>query len=206
MRDKVRFDIQLLLPDLPDEHDACADRLSELILANEGIEKAHVDSGEFCIHFDPNRISFDKVRTLVFTAGAELGSRYGHLLLKTSPTYARHARTIRGRLAAINGVVDVGVAVDGIIRIEFDKQAANEQVVLSAISGLGISFERLPSMPAVSAVEGDKESQRGREVWSMKTQYLSEEVMIPGSSLLLSFDAVIGRMVLEQADGDSPEP
>jgi hypothetical protein len=40
----------------------------------------------------------------------------------------------------------------------------------------------------------------------MKTQYLSEEVMIPGSSLLLSIDAVFGRMVLEQADGNSPEP
>ena len=125
MRDKVRFDIQLLLPELPDEHDACADRLSELIIANEGIEKAHVRSGEFCIHFDSNKISFDKVRSLVATAGAELGSRYGHLLLKTSPTYARHARTIRGRLAAIKGVIDVGVAVDGIIRIEFDKRIAD---------------------------------------------------------------------------------
>lgn len=158
MRDKARFDIQLLLPKLPDEHDACVDRLSELIIANEGIEKAHVRSGEFCVHFDPNRISFDKVRSLVATAGAELALRYGHLLLKTSPTYARHARTIRGRLAAIQGVIEVGVAVDGVIRIEFDKQAANEQEVLSTISGLGISFERLPSMPVASTVDEDKKS------------------------------------------------
>ncbi|QEF97836.1 hypothetical protein Mal15_18810 [Stieleria maiorica] len=40
MRDKVRFDIQFLLPGLPGEDDACADRLSELIIANEGSEKA----------------------------------------------------------------------------------------------------------------------------------------------------------------------
>ncbi|HQX49429.1 MAG TPA: heavy metal translocating P-type ATPase [Planctomycetaceae bacterium] len=157
---KARFDIQLILPEVSDEHDACADRLSELIVANDGIEKAHVDSGEFCIHFDPNKISFEKVRSLVSTAGAELDSRYGHLLLHTSPTYARHARTIRGRLAAIKGVIDVGVAVDGIIRIEFDKQAANEQEVLSAISGLGISFERLSSRPAASPADEAKESSK----------------------------------------------
>jgi hypothetical protein len=45
--------------------------------------------------------------------------------------------------------------------------------------------------------------QRGREVWLMKTQYLGEEVMIPCGLLLLSFDAVIFRMVLEQCDGHS---
>jgi Cd2+/Zn2+-exporting ATPase len=150
MRDKVKFDIQLLLPELLDQHDACLDRLSELIVANEGIEKAHVRDGEFCIHFNPSRISFDKVRSLVATAGAELGSRYGHLLLKTSPTYARHARTIRGRLAAIEGVVDVGVAVDGVIRIEFDKRITNEQAVVPAISRLGIVVERLPAKRAPS--------------------------------------------------------
>lgn len=158
MPKKARFDIQLLLPENSDEDDACADRLSELIGVNEGIEKAHVDSGEFCIHFDPNRISFDKVRTLVATAGAELESRYGHLLLKTPPTYARHARTIRGRLAAIQGVLDVGVSVDGIIRVEFDKKAATEEEILSAITGIGISVERLASMPQATASDEDKRS------------------------------------------------
>ncbi|TWU25108.1 putative cadmium-transporting ATPase [Novipirellula galeiformis] len=158
MRDKVRFDIQLLLPGLPDEHDACADRLSELIVANQGIEKAHVRDGEFCIHFDTSKISFDKVRSLVTTAGAELGSRYGHLLLKSSPMYARHARTIRGRMAAIRGVVDVGVAVDGIIRIEFDKRIADESAVLFAISGLGIAVERLPAKHVPAAVEEEPKS------------------------------------------------
>jgi Cd2+/Zn2+-exporting ATPase len=148
--------IQLLLPDLPEEHDACADRLTELIVANEGIEKIHVRSGEFCIHFDPNIISLDKVRSLVTTAGAELSSRYGHLLLRTSPTYARHARTIRGRLAEIKGVIDVGVAVDGIIRIEPDKHVVAERAVLLAISGLGIAFERLPAKPVLSATRKER--------------------------------------------------
>ena len=101
MSNKSRFDIQLLLPDVRDEHDACASRLSELIVANEGSEKAHVhygngeNHGEFCVHFDPKKITLNQVRSLVAIAGAELDSRYGHLLLKTSPMYARRARTIR---------------------------------------------------------------------------------------------------------------
>lgn len=156
MSNKTRFDIELLLPEISNEHDTSADQLSELIVANEGIEKAHIDGGEFCIHFDRSRISFDKVRSLVATAGAELGSRYGHLLLKTSPTHARHARTMRGRLETIQGVIDVGVAVDGIIRIEFDKSIADEQAILLAISGLGIVVERLPSSPTASAVDEEQ--------------------------------------------------
>lgn len=158
MQNKLRLDIQLLLPNLPDEHDACVERLSELIVAKEGIEKVHVRSGEFCIHYDPKKISFDKVCSLATSAGAELGGRYGHLLLKTSPTYARHARTIRGRLAAIKGVIDVGVAVDGIIRLEFDKHVADEQAVLSATSGLGIAVKRLSAKPMPLPTEKDKES------------------------------------------------
>lgn len=150
MRDRVRFDIQLLLPELPDESDACVERLSELIIANEGVEKAHAHSGELCVHFDPSIISFDKVRSLVASAGAELGSCYGHLLLKTSPTYARHARTIRGRLAAINGIIDVGVSIDGIIRVEFDKRITDELEVLSAASTLGIAVDRLSAKRAPS--------------------------------------------------------
>ena len=83
--------------------------------------------------------------------------------------------------------------------------------VFSVAGAVLVIDDGLPCWDAVSitmsaGLLGAVMAQRGREVWSMKTQYLSEEVMIPGSSLLLSFDAVIGRMVLEQADGDSPEP
>jgi len=48
--------------------------------------------------------------------------------------------------------------------------------------------------------------QRGREVWSIKKQDFREEVMIPGGSLLLTFDAVFAGMVLEQTDGDPSQP
>ncbi len=150
MSDKTRFNIQLLLPEIPDEHDACANRLSELIVAKKGIERTHILNGnglqptEFCVHFDPQKISLSDVRSLVVRAGAELDSRYGHLLLKASPMYARHARTIRDRISGIKGVIEAGVGVDGAIRVEFDKHVADKQTIASAISSLGISFEQMP--------------------------------------------------------------
>ncbi len=161
MSDKVSFDIQLVLPGVPDKHDQCVHRLSGLIASHRGIEKAHVQAGNgqqsdsFCVHFDPQRISLNEVRSLVASTGAQLDSRYGHLLLETSPMHARHARTIRGRLSAIRGVIDVGVAEDGVIRVEFDRQFADDKTVLSEVSKAGISFEPLPRLrTAEASVEG----------------------------------------------------
>ncbi len=169
MNKKSRFDIQLLLPDVPDEHDACASKLSELIVANEGIEKAHVHNGdgekhgEFCVHFDPEKISLNQVRSLVAIAGAELDSRYGHLLLKTSPLHARRARAIRGNLDAIKGVIDVGVAVEGIIRIEFDQNSTDKHAVLSAISKLRIVIEQLPDKLGTSPAKIEQKLEKTAE-------------------------------------------
>lgn len=159
MNDKTRFNIHLLLPEIPDEHDACTSRLSELIVAKKGIERAHLHNGngqhpsEFCVHFDPKKISLNQVRSLVAATGAELDSRYGHLLLKTPPLYARRARTIRGRLEAIKGVIDVGVAVEGIIRIEFDRNLTDKQALLSAIAKLQIVAEQLPNKHGTPAAK-----------------------------------------------------
>lgn len=151
MTKKTQFDIQFLLPELPDEHDACAARLVDLMIEKKGIEKAHIregngsPAGEFCVHFDPAKISLTEVRSMAKAAGAALDHHYGHMLLKTKGMTARRARTMRREIAAIAGVIDVGVSVDGFIRIEFDKTDSDEQTVLDSVSSLGISTEFLPN-------------------------------------------------------------
>ncbi len=163
MTEKARFDILLLLPEIPDEQDACAQRLGDLILDHQGIQKAHVRTsegespGQFCVHFDPNVISLQKVRSLVHAAGAELDHRYGHLLLKNAPMHVRHTRTIRGRLQALPGVIDVGVSLDGVIRIEFDRQLSDEETILAAIASLGVRADRLPSQSKALRVDQEPE-------------------------------------------------
>ena len=148
MTEKTRFNISVLLPEIPDEHDACARRLSDMLLEHKGIEKAHNHQGEgvltpdqFCVHFDPNYISLQKVRSLVKSVGAELDHRYGHLLLKAAPMNARQARKTRLQLEKFAGIVDAGVSIDGAIRIEFDKHITNDETILLSITTGGIDAE-----------------------------------------------------------------
>ena len=169
MTEKARFDILLVLPAIPDEEDACAHRLSEIVLDHEGVEKAHIREGksgvpgQFCVHFDPNRISLRKLRSLVQAAGAKLDQRYGHLVLKNAPMHARQTRTIKSRIQAIPGVIDSGVSVDGVIRIEFDKQNANENSILAAIASLGITTELLSRYPQSNLVDQHQEKAESTE-------------------------------------------
>lgn len=41
MSKKLTLDLSLILPDIPDERDACVERLTKLLLA-EGLEKVHL--------------------------------------------------------------------------------------------------------------------------------------------------------------------
>lgn len=41
MAEKLKLDLSLVLPDVPDERDACVGRLTELLQA-EGLEKVHL--------------------------------------------------------------------------------------------------------------------------------------------------------------------
>ena len=43
MAEKLKLDLSLVLPDVPDERDACVGRLTELLQA-EGLEKVHIIS------------------------------------------------------------------------------------------------------------------------------------------------------------------
>ena len=43
---KLQLDIPLLLPEIPDEKDACVERLISTLEEKEGIEKAHVKDGD----------------------------------------------------------------------------------------------------------------------------------------------------------------
>ena len=57
MAEKCTLDLSLLLPDIPDERDACAGRLTELLQA-EGLEKVHLarEDGHDIAGIDGNKI------------------------------------------------------------------------------------------------------------------------------------------------------
>ena len=91
---KTQLDFSVLLPELPDARDDCVGRLTNHLLARDGVENAHVVEGEptkedgreegvparLCIHYDPDLLSMVRIRQMARQAGARLTDRYGHVL------------------------------------------------------------------------------------------------------------------------------
>ena len=182
MTKKIQLAIGLVLPGVHDVDDACIVRLKDLLAAKEGIDDTHlVESstdalGEVCVHFDPRRVSFGEVRALTRQAGAELKQRYGHLLLKTEPTYTRRARTISERIENIKGVLEAVATAEGLLRIEFDRELIDESRIRTALMELDIAVTSEPSREqqqpaAVSPEHADHDHEAGHSHGGLFGEY-----------------------------------
>ncbi len=144
MTDKTAIDLVLLLPSVPNARDACVQRLNDLLIAKDGIERAHLvesksnGTNQICIHYDPDRMSSGEVRDLANRAGAEIDQRYGHLLLNSETMYARRANVVESRAKQIPGVLDVAVSGSGLLSIEFDRQVTDPDSVRIGVRKLGV--------------------------------------------------------------------
>lgn len=139
MANKIKLDIQSLLPGVVDSQDACVQRLSDLLIAKLGIDSVHVvaadaeDAKRLCIHFDPDRVSISEVCELANRVGASLHQRYGHWQQRIDARHASRASTIESRLRRIAGVLEVVVSPDGAVRVEFDRGQVDEQSLARAL-------------------------------------------------------------------------
>src|SRR4029079_16283654 len=127
---KTRINLDILLPEVPDERDQCVARIINLLQYKRGINQVHVvpeegnKKAQLCFHYDPAEISISKVEQLAKKAGAEITEHYGHLLIDASGVpHPRHARLIEARLRRQKGVQNVSVSGTGFIQIEFNKDA-----------------------------------------------------------------------------------
>lgn len=197
MTEKMQIELTLLLPSVAGEHDACVTRFRDLLRAKEGIEDVHlVDSaphqpGQFCIHFDPSRLSIGEVRNLAHRAGAELEQRYGHLLLKSEPMHARQARTVELRIGKLAGVLETVVSPTGEIRMEFDRQATDESRLRTDLGGIGV---RLIDTPAV--VSSSISAKSGEPHHDEKHDHDHEHGGPLGENSELIFSAICGSLLL----------
>ncbi len=169
MTEKTRIEIALLLPAVPDARDACVQRLGGLLNANDGIESTHLldengkASGQICIHFDPNRLSISEVRDLAHRAGAELETRFGHLLLKTEPMHARESRMVESRATQITGVLEAATSPAGVLRIEYDRQATDEAAIRAAVQKIGARILKVPKQRTPAELSEAEHRPPGKE-------------------------------------------
>ena len=150
MTEKLRIDLQILLPDLPHEADACVGRLVNELEGRNGIEKVHVRAAvgnmptQLCIHYDADAIPLARIREVVQNTGAAISQRYGHAFwMVDGITHERRARTVADRLKLIAGMLEAEASAAGAVHVEFDRQQLSEDEILSVLAEMQVT----PSLP-----------------------------------------------------------
>jgi len=142
MAEKCTADLALVLPDIPDELDACVGRLTKLLEA-EGLEKVHLvredGAAHLCLHYDPQRFSVSRVRELAQAADAKIGNRFRHDNLRIDgmdcPTCAV---VIEHALTRMDSVLEASVSyVADRLRLEYDSQKIARAAIVQRIQALG---------------------------------------------------------------------
>ena len=142
MAEKLELELSLVLPDVPDERDACVGRLTKL-LQDEGLEKVHLvhedGSPRLCLHYDPQQFSVGRVRELAQAAGAKIGDRFRHESLRIDgmdcPTCAV---VIEHALQRMDGVLEASVSYAAErLRLEYDSEKIARPAIVQRIQALG---------------------------------------------------------------------
>src|SRR5665647_781476 len=140
--EKLRLDLTLVLPHVPDERDSCVERLISL-LKSGNIDQAHIvredGKAQLCLHYDTARIGLAEVRQLVTAAGASIDKRYVHESLRIEgmdcPTCATVIEHALGRL---DGVLEAKVSYAAErLRLEYDSEKSSHRAVVHRIEALG---------------------------------------------------------------------
>ncbi|MCD2422500.1 heavy metal translocating P-type ATPase [Niabella pedocola] len=148
--EKTRINLDLLLPEIPDERDRCVARIISHLQNKRGIDKIHVipagenQKAQLCFHYNPSEISLNEVEQIAEKAGAEMTERYGHLLINTTGVrHPRHARVIEGSLRKQQGIQFVAVSGTGFIQLEYQKDVTSTEAILQQIKKEGLRIRNV---------------------------------------------------------------
>ncbi len=145
---KIKLEIPVLLPEIPDKKDKCVKRLLDTLNDQDGIEKVHIKEGEpdlICIHYEPEIISLTKVKDIAKQNGAALTHRFQHVLLDVKGVrHQRHARSMERSLRQIRGIAEASVSAGGVLRLEWDNEIIKEQEVLLGVEKTGLKIVQVP--------------------------------------------------------------
>ena len=162
--EKLRIEIPLILPEVPDDKDACVHNLIELLEDEKGIDKVHVkmldgsNVPHLCFHYNPSEITVSRIRLLAEQTGASISERIGHKLIEVRGVrHPRQARNIEKKLKELPGMLEISVSASGMIRAEFEKIKLGEAELLQALrrQGLSIPNKSVDAKKYLQAVKGE---------------------------------------------------
>lgn len=143
--EKIKIKLQLVLPDVPDEKDACVQRIISELEGRKGIEKVHIvpetenSKAQLCFHYNSDIITIERVQKLAQQAGAVITSRFQHLLIEVEGIrQQRQTRLIEATLQRKAGILSVSASAAGMLMIEFDTEIINAKEVSKLIEKEGL--------------------------------------------------------------------
>jgi Cd2+/Zn2+-exporting ATPase len=149
--EKLTLDLSLVLPEIPDARDACVARLTEILEAQQ-IESAHLvreNGARLCLHYDPAKLSIDRVRELVRVAGAQINDRYRHETLRVDGMDCETCATvIEHSLSRADGILEAAASYAAErLRVEYDAERTSGSAIVARLGALGfrvVEEEREP--------------------------------------------------------------
>jgi Cd2+/Zn2+-exporting ATPase len=152
MTDKLRLDIPVILPEVPDAADACVSRLVADLEARDGIDSAHVVAAsdaapaQLCVHYDPARLSLGRITELATAAGMRITERFGHVHWQVEGiSHQRRARSVADQLGRVMGVLEAEASAAGTVRIEFDRERTSEDALRDYLGQMGVREVSAPT-------------------------------------------------------------
>lgn len=144
---KLKIEIPLILPEVPNEKDQCVQELISLLQEQKGLEKVHVleaaDKGvpQLCFHYNPELISIDRVRSIARLTGASITEKIAHKLIEVEGIrHSRQARSIERNLSDLNGMIEASVSASGMVHVEFDRSQLDEATIIKALQKEGLDI------------------------------------------------------------------
>ena len=167
--EKTRINLDILLPEIPNERDECVLRIINRLQYKRGIDKVHIipeegnREAQLCLHYDPAVVSINDVEQLAKEAGAEITERYGHLLIETiGIRHPRHARLIEAQLRRKIEADNVSVSGTGFIQLEYKKETTSEEKIIQQINKAGLKVKNVEDFhkhgEGVKQKEGDDQN------------------------------------------------
>jgi Cd2+/Zn2+-exporting ATPase len=202
MTEKTRIELRLVLPDLPDERDACVARLESRLGSERGIARGHVvyDDGRpasLCLHYDPSLLSLAEVERAARAAGAEIHDRYGHAMLELRAVGAEDAAgRIEAAFRAMPGVVGVAASIPAQrVRVEFERDRTSVTQLQAALHNLGYASRTPREQEQEQEHEHEHDGRLGRNrefVMSLATGLLLAAAWVGENRLGLPHRIAIG--------------
>ncbi|MEW5976268.1 MAG: HAD-IC family P-type ATPase [Acidobacteriota bacterium] len=158
--EKLKLEIELLLPKIPDARDGCVARLQRQLAAIRGVTEAHIEGSNgkarLCIHYDPALLTLATVKRLATKAGAEVSNRYQHELIPVEGMDCSDCiLAIEHGLRRMDGVLAATVNyAAGTLHVEYDTTKINRSTIVERVHGLGY---RVPKEGAAAYVEKRRE-------------------------------------------------